>query len=104
MRARSFLAIFLAGISALTAQGAADKQKSPNVTDYSFWSAKKRGSVAQFVPGLNAVLQLTDAQKEQIATAREEVSNDEAVKAARQISKNDPAVTAEDREKARGVI
>lgn len=89
---------------AASSGGAEGKSKRPEVGDYPFWSVKKRGFVTQLAPGLNAVLQLTDAQKEQIAAARDEMSRDEAVKAARGISKNDPAVTAEQREKARAVF
>ena len=101
MKAHSFLTTFLAGIAALATLGAAEKQKRSDLADYPFYTAKKRGYVVQFVPGLNAVLQLTEAQKEQIATARDEMSNDEAVKAVRGISKTDPSVTPEQREKAR---
>src|SRR6185436_7692303 len=39
-----------------------------------------------------------------IAAAREEMSNDEAVKAARSIPKSDPNVTAEQREKGRAAM
>jgi hypothetical protein len=93
----------IAGLIALTTISAAEK-KASTVGDYPFWTSKKRGYVGQFVPGLNAVLQLTDAQREQIAAAREEMANDESIKAARGISKSDPTVTAEQRDKARAVI
>jgi hypothetical protein len=104
MEAHPFLVTLLAGITALATLGAAEKQKLSGVGDYPFWTSKKRGPAGQFVPGLNAVLQLGDAQKEQIAAARDEMSNDEAVKAARGLSKNDPSVTAEQREKARAAM
>jgi len=80
------------------------KEKGAGVTDYPFWSSKKRADAPQFVPGLNAILQLTPAQQEQIAAARNEMANDEAGKAARSISKNDPSVTQEQRDKARAVV
>jgi hypothetical protein len=98
--------LLVAGLSALAiaSASAAEKPKASAVTDYPFWSLKKRGLVPQFVPGLTAVLQLTEAQREKIAAAREEFSQDEAVKAARSISKSDPSVTAEQREKARAVL
>lgn len=80
---------------------AAEKQKGSAVADYPFWTSPKRGAVGQFVPGLNAALQLTDAQRERIVTAREEMANEEGVKGARRISKSDPGVTAEQREQAR---
>jgi Spy/CpxP family protein refolding chaperone len=93
-----------AAFIAFSSLSAAEKAKAPSIADYPFWTAKKRGNVAQLVPGLNAVLQLTDAQRDQIAAAREEMSNDEAVQAARRISKSDPNVTPEQREKARTAI
>src|SRR4051812_39140492 len=83
MKAHPFLPTLLAIITALATLGAAEKQKLSGAGDYPFWTSKKRGAVAEFVPGLNATLQLTDAQKEQIAAARDEMANDEAVKAAR---------------------
>lgn len=103
MKTRLFIPI-IAVITALTSLGAAEKQKTAPVEDHPFWTSKKRGNVGQFVPGLNAVLQLTDAQREQIVAARKEMANDEAVRAARSISKSDPNVTAEQREKARTTI
>jgi Spy/CpxP family protein refolding chaperone len=93
----------IAGLTAITTVSAAEK-KASTVGDYPFWTSKKRGNVGQFVPGLNAVLQLTDAQREQIAAARDEMANNEEVKAARGISKSDPSVTAEQRDKARAAI
>ncbi|MEA3207235.1 MAG: hypothetical protein QOE70_292 [Chthoniobacter sp.] len=104
MKMHSFLTLLLAGITALATLGAAEKQKLSGAGDFPFWTAKKRGYVGQFVPGLNAVLQLTDAQKEQLAAARDEMANDEGVKASRGISKNDPGVTAEQRDKARAAL
>ena len=95
------LILLIVGLTGLAPLGAAEKPKLSDVSDYPFWTSQKRGQVGQFIPGLNAALQITDAQKEQIAAARDEFSNDEGVKAARGISKNDPSVTAEQREKAR---
>ena len=86
-------------------QRGAEKQKLGDVNGYPFWTGgKKVGAVNQFVPGLNAALLLTDAQKEQINAARNEMMNDEAVKAARSLPKSDPNVTAEQREKARATV
>ena len=105
MKAYSIVTALLIGFTAFASLGAADKEKKrSDVLDHPFWTSQKRGFVAQFIPGLNTALQLTDAQREQIATARDEMSNDEAVKAARGISKNDPKVTTEQREKARVVL
>jgi Spy/CpxP family protein refolding chaperone len=94
----------LASFIALATVGGAEKQKTSAVDDYPFWTSKKRGNVGQFVPGLTAALQLTASQRDQIAAARDEMAQDEAVKAARGISKNDPSVTAEQREKARATL
>lgn len=104
MNARTVLKLLLVGFISCATLGAADKQKSPDVVGYPFWTLKKRGYVPQLVPGLNAVLQLTAAQKEQITAANDEMANDDAVKAARGISKNDPSVTAEQRDKARAAM
>jgi hypothetical protein len=94
----------LAGTLLLCVSSAADFKKGREVADFEFWTAKKRGHVPQFVPGLTAALELSDAQREAIATAREEWSSDEGLKAARSISKSDPSVTTEQREKARAAI
>lgn len=96
---RVALATFL-----ISSIGAAEKEKRADVSDYPFWTAPKRGHVAPFVPGLNAVLDLTDAQKQQISAARDEMQGNAAVQAARSISKSDPSVTAEEREKARAAV
>jgi DNA-binding MarR family transcriptional regulator len=103
MKTNRFLFLFLT-LSVALATAAADKVKRADISDYPFYTVKKRGQIAQFVPGLNAVLGLTEAQQEQIAAARDEMLNDEAVKAARSLSKTDPAVTAEQRERARAVV
>jgi Spy/CpxP family protein refolding chaperone len=106
MKALALLTACLVGLSSLSGLSAAEKTKSkdPDVASYPFWTLKKRGLVPQLVPGLNAVLQLTASQKEQIGAARDAMANDEAVKAARGISKNDPSVTAEQRDKARAAV
>jgi hypothetical protein len=103
MKLNALLLLFVA-FASLAPLGAAEKQKVDNLSDYPFWNLKKRGQVGQLVPGLNATLQITEAQRGQIAAARDEFSNDEGVKAARGISKNDPSVTAEQRDKARAAI
>lgn len=88
----------------LAAPEKGSKEKGGSYTDYPFWSSKKRTDAPQFVPGLNAILQLTPEQQEQIAAARNEMANDEALKAARSISKSDPSVTQEQRDKARAAV
>jgi hypothetical protein len=103
MKTHLFL-IALTAIFSTFSLAAPEKEKRAGTTDFSFWSTKKRPEAPQFVPGLNAVLELTSAQQEQIANARNEIANDDAVKAARSISKNDPSATQEQRDKARAVV
>jgi hypothetical protein len=84
---------------------AAEKEAArSDVSNYPFWSAPKRGAVSQFVPGLTAVLGLSDAQKQQISAAYDAMMNDEGVKTARAFSKNDPSVTDAQRETARKAV
>jgi hypothetical protein len=89
---------------ALAAPEKETKKIGAGGADYPFWSAKKRPESPQFVPGLNAILQLTPQQQEQIGAARSEMANDEALKAARSIPKGDPSVTQEQRDKARATV
>ena len=96
----------LVALSAVTAIAAPEKdakEKRAGTIDYPFWSSKKRPDSPAFVPGLNAVLDLTAAQQEQISAARSEAMNDEGAKAAR-ASKGDPSMTPEQKEKARAAM
>jgi hypothetical protein len=104
MKTRSFLTLLLVGFTTLAALGADVKQKRTDLSGFPFWSSPKRGFVPPFIPGLNATLQLADTQQEQIAEVQDDMANDEAVKAARGLSKSDTSVTAEQREKARATI
>ncbi len=60
----------------------AQKKKVAEVGDYPFWSTTKQPRTKAFVPGLNAVLQLTAEQTEQINKAKEEILGTDEVKAA----------------------
>jgi hypothetical protein len=60
----------------------AQKTKTPDVGDYPFWSTTKQPHARPFIPGLNAVLQLTAEQTEQINKAKEEILGADDVKAA----------------------
>jgi hypothetical protein len=104
MKTRSFFSLFLVGLTTLTTFAADVKQKQANLAGFPFWSSPKRGYVPPFVPGLNATLQLTDAQQEQIAKIRDDMANDPAMQSARGLSKSDPSVTSEQREKARAAM
>jgi hypothetical protein len=63
--------------------------KAPDVGDYPFWSAKKQARAKPFVPGLNAVLQLTAEQAQQIEKARTEIMGSDDVKEAMKAGKTD---------------
>ena len=104
MKARKPILPLVLILIATSPIAAAEKQKSADVSGHPFWTAPKRGLVPQFVPGLTAVLGLTDAQKQQIAAARTEMENDPGVQAARSFQKGDPNVTDAQREKARADI
>lgn len=98
--------LLASALLASSALAAPEKQKGGgDVNGYPFWTGgKKAGAVPQFVPGLNAALLLTESQKEQLAAARAEMMNDEGAKAARGLSKSDPNVTQEQRDKARAAV
>ena len=94
----------ITGLTVISTVGAAEKQKKADTSGFPFWKSEKQPHAPPFVPGLNAVLELTDAQQEQIAAAQNEFNNDEAVKASRALRKDDPSVTAEQRDKARAAM
>ena len=95
------LSLLAAACAALAPLSAAEKQKTADLSGYPFFAGKKGGYATQYAPGLTATLLLTDMQKQEIAAAQADMANDEGVKAARGISKGDPNVTAEQRDKAR---
>jgi len=104
MKIKPLFPVFVVALLATMPFASAQKQKQADVSDHPFFNAHKRGHVAQFVPGLTAALLLTDAQKQRIVTARDEVLGSEPVAGARRISKNDPTVTAEQRDAARQAL
>jgi hypothetical protein len=105
MKSHVILVPVMLGMLAMGPSIAAEKENPrPDVSSYPFWSAPKRGAVSQFVPGLTAVLGLTDAQKQQIGAAYDAMLNDEGVKTARSFTKNDPSVTDAQREAARTAV
>lgn len=93
-----------AGLTVIGTVGAAEKQKKADITGFPFWKSEKQPHAPPFVPGLNAALELTDAQRDQLAAAQNDFNNDEAVKASRALRKDDPSVTAEQRDKARAAM
>ena len=107
MKTKLFLIVLATSLTAASAFAAPEKEskeKGTGAIDYPFWTSKKSTGSSQFVPGLNATLQLTPAQLEQLSAARSEAANDPAVAAGRGLSKNDPSVTDEQRAKARAAV
>lgn len=104
MKALTLFAVRLVAITIIGTVGAAEKQKKADVSGFPFWKSEKQPHAQPFVLGLNAALELTDAQKEQIVAAQNEMNNDEAVKASRALKKGDPSVTEEQRDKARAAM
>ena len=104
MKTHTLFTVIFAGITVIGTLGAAEKQKKSDIGGFPFWTSAKRGYVNQFVPGLNAALELTEAQRGQIAVANNEFSDDEGVKAARSLRKGDPNVTAEQRDKVKSAL
>ena len=96
--------LLAAAITATTFTPVAQKEKRADVTGFAFFTAKKRGAVPQFVPGLTAALQLSEQQKEQLVAARDELLSNDEVAAARRLPKSDPSITTEQREKARTAV
>ena len=70
MKARSLFTVLFVAITVIGTGGAAEKQKKADITGFPFWKSEKQPHAAPFVPGLNAALELTDAQREQIADAQ----------------------------------
>jgi hypothetical protein len=104
MKASILIWAAFAGLTVIGTVGAAEKQKKADVSGFPFWKSDKQPHSPPFVPGLNAALELTDAQKEQISAAQNDFNNDEAVKASRALKKGDPSVTDEQRDKARAAM
>lgn len=77
----------------------AQKEKRPDVSSFSFVTGPKGDR--PHLPGLNAVLLLTDEQKEKLVAARQETLGSEAVLSAARKAKTDPNATEADRQAAR---
>lgn len=86
----------------MTLPALAQKEKSTDLAGFPLlWSAKKTPLTGPFIPGLNAALLLTDAQKEKLIAAREEtLSNEKLQKLGAGVKLNPNASDAE-REAAR---
>lgn len=77
----------------------AQKEKRPDVSGFRFIAGPKGDR--PHVPGLNAVLQLSDEQKEKLVRVRQETLGSEAVVAAGRKVKGDLNATETDRQAAR---
>jgi hypothetical protein len=100
MSTRCVVTLSLAAL-ALSASRGYSEEKRPDVGDFPFWTAPKNLHARPFVPGLNAVLQLSDEQSRQITTAREDILGTEAVKAA---SQKDPNATEAQRKANQKIV
>ena len=96
------LPLLLTLCTALTLPALAQKEKSTDLAGFPLlWSAKKTPLTGPFIPGLNAALLLTDAQKVKLIAAREEtLSNEKLQKLGAGVKLNPNASDAE-REAAR---
>lgn len=88
------LLTMLAGVVLLLPAYAQKPVKAPDLGDYPFWSAKKQARAKPFVPGLNAVLQLTAEQTEKIGKAKDEIMNSPDVRDALKAGKTDTTARA----------
>lgn len=99
MRHWRVLAGLALSFSVVAAPATAQKEKRPDVSSFSFVTGPKGDR--PHVPGLNAVLMLTDEQKEKLVLARQETVGSEAVLAAGRKVKTDPNAAEADRLAAR---
>jgi hypothetical protein len=80
----------------------AEKEKRPDVSGFPFFIGAKGAPVR--VPGLNAILLLTDEQKQKIHMAQQETVNSEAVAGAARTVKTDPNATEAQKQAARQAV
>ena len=88
--------------TALALPTLAQKQKSTDLSGFPLlWSAKKTPLTGPFIPGLNAVLLLSDEQKEKLIAAREETLSNEKFQKLGAVVKLNPNASDAEREAAR---
>jgi hypothetical protein len=95
------LAALVAALAFSLTPALAQKEKRPDVGNFPFWTVKKSPRAHPFVPGLNAVLMLTDTQKEKITDAREELLDTDAIQAASRLLKTNPDASGAQKDAAR---
>ena len=101
MKARHLWFVSIIGAALLPTAALAQKEKRPDVSGFPFWKAPKIGYTKPFVPGLNAVLMLSDEQKEKLVTAQHETVNSETVQEAGRRVKTNPNASEAERQAAR---
>ncbi len=101
MNARFLLSVSILGAALFPTTAMAQKEKRPDVSGFPFWKAPKIGYSKPFVPGLNAVLMLSDEQKEKLVAAHNETVGSEAVREAGRKVKTDPIASEAARQAAR---
>ncbi len=88
--------------TALALPALAQKQKSTDLSGFPLlWSAKKTPLTGPFIPGLNASLLLSNAQKEKLIAAREETLSNEKLQKLGAGVKLNPNASDVEREAAR---
>lgn len=87
------LAVTLIAVVLLAAPVHAQKKKA-GIGNVPFWSGPKNPHAPDFVPGLQAALELTPEQVQKIVAVREETLDSEEVRALKK--KGDPNATAEE--------
>lgn len=95
VRAFALMVVFALAVSALAVE------KKPAIGNFPFWSAPKREFSDQFVPGLNAALQLSPEQIEQLHAARRETIDSETI---RTTARKDPNLSEAQREANRKLV
>ena len=98
---RFLLSCLLAFGTALALPALAQKEKSTDLAGFPLWTAKKSPLAGPFVPGLNAALLCTDAQKQKLITAREEIYGDEKFQKLGAAVKQNASASEAQREAAR---
>ena len=104
MKAKHLQYMLVIGLALVPTTAMAQKEKRPDVSGFPFWKAPKVGHSKPFVPGLNAVLMLSDEQKEKVVAAQRETIDSETVREAGRKVKTNPNAGEAERQAAREVM
>jgi hypothetical protein len=102
MNARFCLLLF-ASAALFQTPALAQKEKPSDVSNIPFWKGLKGGYAKAYVPGLNAVLALSDQQKEELIAAQDDTVGAETVREAGRKVKADASATEAQRQAAREI-